>query len=84
MHMFFFVVFLTTSLIALQSRRYDGRTTTFSPDGRLFQVEYAMEAISHAGAALGILAKDGGMCCCLLLMMMMFLLYDDMYHHQLC
>ena len=27
--------------------------------GRLFQVEYAMEAISHAGTAMGILAKDG-------------------------
>jgi 20S proteasome subunit alpha 3 len=27
--------------------------------GRLYQVEYAMEAISHAGTALGILAKDG-------------------------
>eukprot|EP00475_Leptophrys_vorax_P016179 TRINITY_DN22635_c0_g2_i2.p1 TRINITY_DN22635_c0_g2~~TRINITY_DN22635_c0_g2_i2.p1 ORF type:complete len:262 (-),score=17.32 TRINITY_DN22635_c0_g2_i2:621-1406(-) len=41
------------------SRRYDSRTTTFSPEGRLFQVEYAMEAISHAGAAIGILATDG-------------------------
>jgi 20S proteasome alpha/beta subunit len=27
--------------------------------GRLYQVEYAMEAISHAGTALGILSKDG-------------------------
>jgi hypothetical protein len=27
--------------------------------GRLYQVEYAMEAISHAGTSLGILAKDG-------------------------
>ncbi|KAN0066053.1 Proteasome subunit alpha type-3 [Thecaphora frezii] len=41
------------------SRRYDSRTTTFSPEGRLFQVEYAMEAISHAGTVVGILAKDG-------------------------
>ena len=41
------------------SRRYDSRTTTFSPEGRLYQVEYAMEAISHAGTVLGILARDG-------------------------
>lgn len=27
--------------------------------GRLYQVEYAMEAISLAGIALGILSKDG-------------------------
>jgi len=39
--------------------RYDSRTTIFSPEGRLYQVEYAMEAISHAGAALGILSQDG-------------------------
>ncbi|CAO1615723.1 unnamed protein product [Jaminaea pallidilutea] len=43
----------------MSSRRYDGRTTTFSPEGRLFQVEYAMQAISHAGTVIGILAKDG-------------------------
>ncbi|KAI9314216.1 proteasome subunit alpha type-4 [Dichotomocladium elegans] len=41
------------------ARRYDSRTTIFSPEGRLYQVEYAMEAISLAGIALGVLAKDG-------------------------
>lgn len=41
------------------SRRYDSRTTTFSPEGRLYQVEYALEAINNASSTLGILATDG-------------------------
>ncbi|PHT30377.1 Proteasome subunit alpha type-4 [Capsicum baccatum] len=41
------------------SQRYDSFTTIFSPEGRLYQVEYAMEAIGNASSAIGILSKDG-------------------------
>jgi len=41
------------------ARRYDSSTTTFSPEGRQHQVEYAIEAINNAGTSVGILAKDG-------------------------
>ncbi|RID62992.1 hypothetical protein BRARA_E02024 [Brassica rapa] len=37
------------------SRRYDSRTTIFSPEDRLYHVEYAMEVIGNAGSAIGIL-----------------------------
>lgn len=43
----------------IMARRYDSRTTTFSPEGRLYQVEYALEAINNASLTIGILAKDG-------------------------
>jgi len=47
------------ALLITMARRYDSSTTTFSPEGRLHQVEYAIEAINNAGTCVGILAKDG-------------------------
>ncbi|KAL7410741.1 putative PRE9-20S proteasome subunit Y13 [Mrakia frigida] len=41
------------------ARRYDSRTTIFSPEGRLYQIEYAMEAINNAASVIAILATDG-------------------------
>lgn len=38
---------------------YDRAIVTFSPDGRLFQVEYAREAIKRAATSIGIKFKDG-------------------------
>jgi len=38
---------------------YDLSASTFSPDGRIFQVEYATKAVANAGTVLGIHAKDG-------------------------
>ncbi|XP_002132983.2 proteasome subunit alpha type-4-like [Drosophila pseudoobscura] len=41
------------------ARLYDPRAVQFSPEGRLYQVEYAMEAVCASNLCLGLVAADG-------------------------
>lgn len=43
----------------LTRSEYDRGVNTFSPEGRLFQVEYAIEAIKFGSTAIGISTPDG-------------------------
>merc|ERR1711967_62873 len=45
------------------SGRYDQRTTTFDPNGRLKQIEYAIEHINQDASVVGVLATDGVVIC---------------------
>ncbi len=47
---------LYTVLILFQ---YDLSASQFSPDGRVFQVEYAIKAVENSGTAIGLRCKDG-------------------------
>ncbi|KAI6003860.1 20S proteasome subunit [Pisolithus albus] len=38
---------------------YDLSASTYSPDGRIFQVEYATKAVENSGTAIGLRVKDG-------------------------
>eukprot|EP00879_Flechtneria_rotunda_P008461 GHRR01008864.1.p1 GENE.GHRR01008864.1~~GHRR01008864.1.p1 ORF type:complete len:239 (+),score=59.88 GHRR01008864.1:187-903(+) len=43
----------------LTRSEYDRGVNTFSPEGRLFQVEYAIEAIKLGSTAVGVVTKEG-------------------------
>ena len=43
----------------MTSRGYDMTPTMYSPDGRIYQVEYAIETVKRGAIAIGLQAKDG-------------------------
>jgi len=47
----------------LTRSEYDRGVNTFSPEGRIFQVEYAIEAIKLGSTAIGICTKEGVVLC---------------------
>ena len=44
---------------------YDTDVTTWSPQGRLFQVEYAVEAVKQGSAVVGLKSKQAVVLCAL-------------------
>lgn len=38
---------------------YDYSAGVFSPDGRIFQIEYASKAVENSGTAIGLKCTDG-------------------------
>lgn len=50
---------LTSFELLSLALQYDLYTTSYSPDGRVFQVEYAAKAVETSGTAVGVRCKDG-------------------------
>lgn len=43
----------------MASRGYDMTPTMYSPDGRIYQVEYAIETVKRGTLAIGVISKEG-------------------------
>jgi len=43
----------------MASRGYDMTPTMYSPDGRIYQVEYAIETVKRGALAIGVISKEG-------------------------
>ena len=50
---------VTESYVCIEKNEYDRNVNTFSNQGRLYQVEYAMKAVEQGCTTLGIHLKDG-------------------------
>lgn len=46
-------------IIMMPARGYDMTPTMYSPDGRIYQVEYAIETVKRGTLAIGVKSKDG-------------------------
>ena len=56
----YFFTFLPTSFPCHPSNdQYDLSASQFSPDGRVFQVEYANKAVDNSGTVVALRGKDG-------------------------
>ncbi len=42
-----------------RGRQYDGAITIFSPEGRIYQVEYALELVKRGSPIVGVKSPDG-------------------------
>lgn len=45
--------------MASQGTGYDLSASTYSPEGRIFQIEYAAKSVENSGTVIGIKCKDG-------------------------
>jgi hypothetical protein len=55
----FFLCKHVAALSSVVMLQYDTDVTTWSPQGRLFQVEYAMEAVKQGSCAVGLVVSWG-------------------------